>query len=98
MTETMLWKEKEISGIMAVQMENLRSLLSIRKMDRVARIREFCRVKKEVDERIAKSQCGLSQLYGACGWKSVCGQTYNLKGMKGKIYLFSFLSFDSLLL
>ena len=35
-------------------MDNLRGLLSIRGMDRVpnARIREFCRVKKGLDERI----------------------------------------------
>ena len=36
--------------------------------------------------------CGLSQLYEACGWKSVCGQAYNLKSIKGKIYFLSFLS------
>ena len=37
----------------------------------------------------------LSLLYAACGWKSVCVQTYNLKGIKGKI---SFLIFVYLLL
>ena len=49
-SETMLWKEK--SRIRAVQMDNLRGLLSIRRIDRVpnARIREMCRV-KGVDER-----------------------------------------------
>ena len=31
--ETMLWKEDEISRIRAVQMENLRGLLRIRRMD-----------------------------------------------------------------
>ena len=36
--------------------------------------------------------CGLSQLYEACWWKSVCGQAHNLKGVKGKFYFFSFLS------
>ena len=43
-SETMLWKEKERSRIRAVQMDNLRGLLGIRKMDRVpnARIREVC--------------------------------------------------------
>ena len=42
-SETMLWKEKERSRIRAVQMDNLRGLLGIRKMDRVlnARIREL---------------------------------------------------------
>ena len=43
----MLWKEKERSRIRAVQMDNLRRLLGIRRMDRVlnACIRELCRVK-----------------------------------------------------
>ena len=42
-SETMLWKEKEISRMRAVQMDNLRGLLGIRRMDRVpnTRIREF---------------------------------------------------------
>ena len=44
--------------------------------------------------------CGLSQLYEALeGWKSVSGQAYNFKGIKGKIFCFSsFLSFVSLIL
>ena len=33
--ETMIWKEKERSRIRAVQMDNLRGLLGIRRMDRV---------------------------------------------------------------
>ena len=42
-SETMLWKKKERSRIMAVQMYNLRGLLGIKRMDRVpnARIREL---------------------------------------------------------
>ena len=33
--------------------------------------------------------CGLPQLYEALeGWKSVCGQAYNLNGIKGKISVF----------
>ena len=42
------------SGIRAVQMDNLRGLLGIRRMDRVlnARIRELCRVTKGLDEKI----------------------------------------------
>ena len=56
--ETILWKEKEKerSRIRAVQMDNLRGLLSIRRMDRVlnAWIRELCEVKKGLDERIDK--------------------------------------------
>ena len=52
MEETILWKEKERSRIMAVEMDNLRGLLGIRRMDRVpnAQIRELCRVKKGLDE------------------------------------------------
>ena len=38
--ETMLWKEKEISRIRAVQMNKLRGLLVIRRMDRIERIDE----------------------------------------------------------
>ena len=50
----LLWNEKERSSIRAVQMDNLRGLLDIRKMDRVlnAQVREFCRLMKGVDERI----------------------------------------------
>ena len=52
--ETMLWNEKKRSRVRAVQMDNLRGLLSIRRMDRVpnARIKELCGVTKGVDERI----------------------------------------------
>ena len=52
-SETMIWKEKR-SRISAVQMDNLRGLLGIRRMCRVsnARIRGLCRVIKMVDERI----------------------------------------------
>ena len=53
--ETMtLWKEKERSRVKAVQMDNLRGLLSIRRMDRVPneQIRELCGLKKGLDERI----------------------------------------------
>ena len=53
-SKTMIWKEKERSRINAVQMDKLRDLLGIRRMDIVpnARIRELCGVTKEVDERI----------------------------------------------
>ena len=49
-----LEKEKKRSRIRAVQMDNLRGLLGIRRMDRVpnARIRELCEVTKMVDKRI----------------------------------------------
>ena len=53
-SDTMLWKEKERSRIRAIQMDSLRGLLGIRRMDRVpnARIKELCGVAKGVDERI----------------------------------------------
>ena len=55
-SETVLWKEKERSRTRAVQIDNLRGLLGIRRMDRVpnARARELCEVTKGVDERIDK--------------------------------------------
>ena len=53
-SKTMLWKEKERSLVKAVQMDNLRGLLGIMRMDRVLNtwIRELCRVKKGLDKRI----------------------------------------------
>ena len=53
-SETMLWRDKERPRIMAVLMDNLRGLLGFKRMDRVpnARIRDLCRVKKGLDERI----------------------------------------------
>ena len=50
-SETILWKEKERAIVRAVQMNNLKGLLGIRKMDRApnARIRELCGVKKGLD-------------------------------------------------
>ena len=41
----------EREGVRAVQMDNLRGFLGIRRMDN-ARIRELCGVKKGLDERI----------------------------------------------
>ena len=53
-SETMIWREKERSRIRAVQTDNPRVLLGIRRMDRVLneRFRELCRVAKGVDEMI----------------------------------------------
>ena len=50
----MKWNEKERSRIWDVQMDNLRGLLGIRRMDKVpnARIRQLCGATKVVDERI----------------------------------------------
>ena len=52
--EKMLWKKKEISRIRAVQMDYLRGLLGIRRINRVPNewIRELHRVTKRVGERI----------------------------------------------
>ena len=62
-SETMLWKEKDISRIRVVLMDNLRGLLGNRRMNRVpnARIRELCGVKKGLDERIDE---GLLRWFG----------------------------------
>ena len=47
-SETMIWREKEISRIRAVQMDSLRGLLGISKMNKVlnARIKQLCEVMK----------------------------------------------------
>ena len=57
--ETMVWREKERSRIRAVQMNNLRGLLGIRRMDRVpiARIRKYGVTKgenKRIDEGVLR--------------------------------------------
>ena len=55
-SDKMLWKEKERSRIRAVQMDKLKCLLGIRKMDRVpnARIRELYGLRKGVEEGICE--------------------------------------------
>ena len=52
-SEIMIWKEEERSGITGVQMDKIRSLLGIRRIDRVlnAWIRELCGMVKGVHER-----------------------------------------------
>ena len=62
-SEKKLWKEKERSRIRAVQMDNLRGLLGIKKMDGVpnAWVMELCGVTKGVDERIVE---GILQWFG----------------------------------
>ena len=49
----MIWKENKSFRIRAVQMDNLRSLLGIRRMDKVpnAEIRKLCGTMKGVDEK-----------------------------------------------
>ena len=53
-SETMVWSKNKRSWIRAVQMDNLRGLLGIRRMDKVpnAQIRKLCRVMKGVNEKI----------------------------------------------
>ena len=53
-SKTMIWREKERSRIRTVQMDNLRGLLGIKRMDSVlnAQIREFGKVVKGVYEMI----------------------------------------------
>ena len=53
-TETMIWRENERSRIRAVQMDNLRGLLGIRRTDKVpsARIWQLCGVTKCASEKI----------------------------------------------
>ena len=53
-SETTLWKKKDRSRIRAVQMDNLRGLLRIRRMDRVSNAwtMELCRVQKGLYEKI----------------------------------------------
>ena len=53
-SETTIWRENERSRIIVVHMDNLRGFLGIRRMDKVpdALIRELCRVKEGVDEKI----------------------------------------------
>ena len=52
-SSTIIWKEKERSRIKAVQMDNLRGLLGIRKMSKIpnVQIMELCRLTKGVNER-----------------------------------------------
>ena len=50
----MIWREKERSWIRVVQMDSLRGLLGIRKIDKVpnTRIRQLCRVTRGIGEKI----------------------------------------------
>ena len=51
-SQTMMWRAKERSRIRATQMDNLRGLLDVRRMDRVpnARVRELYGVANRVDD------------------------------------------------
>ena len=69
-SETMIWKDNKKSRIRAVQVDNLRDLLGIRRMDKVpnARIRELCGVTKEVEERIDEGVIDGSIMWR--GWRT----------------------------
>ena len=70
-SETTLWKEKKRSRVRTVQVNSLRGLLGIRRMDRFpnARIRELCRVKKGLDERIDEGFSSGSAMWR--GWRGI---------------------------
>ena len=67
-SETMIWREEETSSIMVVQMDNLRGLLGIRRMDRVPneRIRELCGETREVDHQLEQPEIRFEFVY-MCG-------------------------------
>jgi len=56
-SETMVWKEKERSKIRAVQMDSLRGVIGVKRVDRMRseRIREMCGITKAMDELIDES-------------------------------------------
>jgi hypothetical protein len=56
-SEVTVWSQKNISRIQAVQMDNLRGILGVRKIDKMRNeyIRELCGVEKGVIERINES-------------------------------------------
>ena len=56
-SEITVWYEKYRSRVQAVQMDNLRSVLGVRRIDRMRneRIRELCGVEKGINERINES-------------------------------------------
>ena len=64
----MIWREKRRSTIRAVQMDNLRDLLGIRRMDKVpnARIRQLCGVTKGFSDGSAMwRECRMTRLLRA---------------------------------
>ena len=78
-SETMIWKEKERSRIKVVQMDNLRGLLDIMRMDKVTntRIKQLCGVMKGEYERISEGLlkekrfgCHASKEHGA-SWECI---------------------------
>src|SRR5678815_2551252 len=56
-SETMVWNKKYRSKVQCVQMDNLRSMLGVKRINKMRNelIRELCGVKKGVNERIKES-------------------------------------------
>src|SRR5678815_1751450 len=56
-SETMVWKKGYRSKVQCVQMDNLRGVLGVKRIDKIRNegIRELCGVKKGVDERMNES-------------------------------------------
>src|SRR5678816_4185262 len=56
-SETIFWNKKYRSKVQCVQMDNLRSMLGVRRINKMRneRIRELCGGKKGVNERINES-------------------------------------------
>ena len=79
MNETMIWKEEESSRIRAVQIDNIKVLLGIKKMDKVPNpwIRDLCSDKR-IDEgilrcyghveRIESDRSAKRMYVGECAW------------------------------
>src|SRR5678815_1535115 len=64
-SETMVWNKRYRSKVQCVQMENLRGMLGVRRIDKMSneRIRELCGVKKGINERINES---MLRWFGHC--------------------------------
>ena len=69
-SEAMIWRD-ERSRVGAVQMDNLRRLLGVGRMDKVpnARMRELCGVRKDLDERIDEGVLNGSAMWR--GWRGI---------------------------
>ena len=72
--------EKERSEVRAVQMDNLRGLLGIRRVDRVpnAWIRELCGVMKGVGERVGHVERMEMDRIAKRGYVGVCAVSHSV--------------------
>src|SRR5678816_947056 len=64
-SETMVWNKKYRSKVQCVQMDNLRGVLGVRRIDKMRNehIRVLCGVKKGINERINESMLRLSLIH-----------------------------------